>query len=209
MNTETISMPEDEARRKLESYRGYLKRTKLTKANVEVRREYEEAERAFKELAKGTRLVNVPDVIVNAPQDEKGRPKLAMGRADLKEIHFSWGGRPNRYIFNGNKNWNTAQSKIFRCEATNVWPEDRPRWDSVEGYALIPLIPADVMPDRCDLSKHWILWEVEQWSDKSQTAQPSRDPFLLKHIGGPLYAIVAEWELTDLERLLVLGRRTK
>lgn len=204
MNAETISLPQDQARAKLEAYRSYLRKTKLTKANQDVRREYEEAERAYKILAEGKRLVNVEEVIAKAPRDHKHRPKLAMGRADCKEVRFAWH-NDGRVIFDSNGSRSSANSKVFRQTFSDPFP-DNIRW-STAGFALIPMIPADVMPARCDTSKHWILWEVDQWSDESKMSRPSRDPFLLKHIGGPLYAIVAEWDLTDLEMMLVLGRR--
>jgi hypothetical protein len=44
-----------------------------------------------------------------------------------------------------------------------------------------------------------ILWEAE-WQHV-----PS-DPLLLRHITGPLYAVLASWDLTELERA-VLSRR--
>lgn len=76
-----------------------------------------------------------------------------------------------------------------------------------EAFALIPMIPADVLPERYDPQTHFILWEVEQWSEERIGARPDRDPFLLRHLGGELYAIVAEWDLTDLERAIIAGTR--
>lgn len=35
------------------------------------------------------------------------------------------------------------------------------------------------------------------------------DPALLKHIGGDLYAVVATWDLTDLERAVLDGHRAE
>lgn len=45
-----------------------------------------------------------------------------------------------------------------------------------------------------------ILWEAE-WQ-----AVPPKDPALLRHLGGDLYAVVAVWDLTELERAVLGGR---
>lgn len=35
---------------------------------------------------------------------------------------------------------------------------------------------------------------------------PPGDPALLKHVGGDIYAVVATWDLSPLERLVLSGR---
>ena len=74
------------------------------------------------------------------------------------------------------------------------------------GFALVPMVPADVRPKGA-LSNFFVLWEVQAWASRAQVMQPDRDPYLLKHLAGDLYAVVAEWELTDLERAIMTGRR--
>jgi hypothetical protein len=67
------------------------------------------------------------------------------------------------------------------------------------------MVPPDVMPARgCDLSKHFVLWEVENWD-----AAPPIDPILLRPIGGNLYAVVAQWDLTEVERMIIAGTRRR
>jgi hypothetical protein len=71
------------------------------------------------------------------------------------------------------------------------------------GAAMVPMVPADVYPSRgLDLSKHFVLWEVEDWD-----AAPPVDPMLLKPIGGNLYAVIAQWNLTEIERVIIAGTR--
>jgi hypothetical protein len=76
----------------------------------------------------------------------------------------------------------------------------------VEGFALVPMIPADVRPAEGREKDWFVLWEVERWSNEPLLAAPDRDPFLLRHVGGDLYAVLAEWNLTDLERAVMAGR---
>ena len=80
-------------------------------------------------------------------------------------------------------------------------PNARDAWRS-RGYAMVPMVPADVRPETGQLKDWFVLWEVEQWHDNRHT-EPPRDPFLLKHIGGTLYAILAEWDLTEVERSIM------
>lgn len=80
--------------------------------------------------------------------------------------------------------------------------------DGLEGYALIPMVPLDVRPATGRLADMFVLWEVEQWADRRIGAKPDIDPYLLKHVGGSLYAVLAEWDLTPLERAIMKGRAT-
>jgi len=48
-----------------------------------------------------------------------------------------------------------------------------------------------------------MLWEAEWSVDQSV---PPGDPALLSHIGGDLYEVLAEWDLTPLEQAVLAGR---
>lgn len=52
------------------------------------------------------------------------------------------------------------------------------------GCALVPMIPAEARDESGVTAsrdrEHFILWEVEEWSDRPLTADPPRDPFLLR-----------------------------
>jgi hypothetical protein len=50
-----------------------------------------------------------------------------------------------------------------------------------------------------DLSKRFTLFEVENWNVYARSA----DPYLLEHIEGSLFAIVAEWDVTPLEKAVL------
>lgn len=77
------------------------------------------------------------------------------------------------------------------------------RWRSAK--ALVPMIPADVRETGRKAAIHpgedrwFILWEAV-W-----TPVPPRDPILLEHVAGSLYSVLAQWDLTDLERALMAG----
>ena len=67
--------------------------------------------------------------------------------------------------------------------------------------AMVPLVPPPLRPAHA-LRNYHVLWEAD-W----QQAPPA-DPALLKHIGGDLYAVLAIWDLTELERAVLAGRAT-
>jgi hypothetical protein len=68
---------------------------------------------------------------------------------------------------------------------------------------VVPPVPPRFRPKRRNgnLRRYHILWEVEKWDPT-----PPRDPALLRHIRGDLWAVLACWDLTDVERH-VLGQR--
>ena len=72
-------------------------------------------------------------------------------------------------------------------------------------HTMVPLVPAQVKQQlrqsnrSMKLENYHVLWEVEEWYER-RVIEPPIDPFLLKHIGGTLYAVLAEWDLTELER---------
>lgn len=60
----------------------------------------------------------------------------------------------------------------------------------------VPHIPANIRP-KIHLRNFHILLEVENWETYPV------DPFLLRRIEGHLFVVVAEWELTALEAMLL------
>lgn len=215
MDVSTITMEPQEAQAKLNAYREALVR----RHSVKVEEEWSAAERAYRELAKGTPLLDPIVAIREAGWREDGRPKLAIGRADLrfvlwsygdtsrwwdgatKSYHGSWAPMTWRFVANHEKRPDSSKRRgdTFRLEGVTGEPPCQPR----NGVAMIPMVPPDVIPARgCDLSRHFILWEVEDWD-----AAPPVDPILLRPIGGDLYAVVAQWNLTELERAIIKGTR--
>lgn len=73
-------------------------------------------------------------------------------------------------------------------------------WIPRRASAMVPIIPPELRPPHA-LSNYHILWEAD-WRP-----EPPVDPALLKHIGGDLYAVLATWNLTEVERAVLFGRR--
>lgn len=200
MNTPTMTMTPAEAQAKLLAYRKQLHR----KADAE----FEAAAKGYEAMVKGLRLLDINLAFVDVPLDAKQRPRLAIGRADRKQVRLRDG--------TGFYQFSTTQQ---RARAT--W-QDLPDGDTLniriprtsrpschDGYALVPMVPADALETagNPDLSKCHILWEVEQWADRRIGSAPDKDPYLLRHLHGSLYVVLAEWDLTELERAVMSGRR--
>ena len=223
MDVPTITMPRAEAQERLDEYYESVSR----RADAE----HEAAVEEYEALAEGTPLLSLQQAfrrlweLEEAEEgkgfDEKHRPRIAVARADRKQVFFRWFGGIGRTqaTFDthkyGGRHSDTLIRRVDFGRAHGRMHHYR-NGDSyhanVEGYALVPMIPADVRNRMTGRVKdHFILWEVEEWSDRRLTAEPDRDPLLLLPIGDAattdLYAVVDEWDLTEVERYVMLGRR--
>lgn len=216
MDVTTIIMEPEEAQAKLDAYRKALE----GRHSATVEEEWSAALTAYRELAKGTPLIDPIAAIREAGWKTDGRPVLAIGRADQKLVTFgyeansrhwdserkAWVGSwtPMTWRFRAGRaraRWDRqrAANLTVRVENVTMAPPSSPR----EGTAMLPMVPPDVLPGRgADLSKHFVLWEVESWD-----FAPPVDPMLLRPIGGNLYAVVATWDLTEIERMIIVGTR--
>lgn len=196
MDIATITMPVEQAQVKLAAYRQQLQQ----RADAE----YEAAALGYRELAAGRPLLNLTDSILRGGLGADERPRLAIARADRGECWVEIRGRS--VTFGSDNRWRSPRSDTLRHTITHNWTFSR--FPNI-GYALVPMIPADVRATiraNADLSKLFILWEVEHWAERSNLVRPDRDPYLLRHIAGDLYAVVAQWDLTDLERAILADR---
>lgn len=202
MDTPLITMDVEAAKEKLAAY-------KAAKFK-DVEDEYNACLAGFEQLAKGRALIDINQAIAAGGFDEKKRPKLAIARADREVVRLRWESRSTRMEFNASYRLDGGYTQLRRDDLF-VWADvgvehgltytsKGQTWGrTVEAWARVPMVPADVRPPRGKLDQWHILWEVDQWFDRAPLAMPSRDPYLLKHIGGSLYAVLAEWNLTDLE----------
>ena len=207
MNVQKITMDPAEARERLRAARRQLHR----RADAE----YEAVAAGYEALAEGTPLINLSEVIRAGGFDEQMRPRLAVARADRRQVHLVWPSTSTLALFTtavapladpGTLRLSVDLGREHGMMTTNG------NWGrTVGGYALVPMIPPQVREaSRVPASRdrnHFILWEVEAWADRPLRAIPDLDPFLLRHLGGELYAVLAEWDLTPLERAVMAGRR--
>lgn len=199
MNIPTITMSKKDATAKLLAYRDQLKyRTDL---------EYQAAVVGYRALAKGIPLINISDAFAQAGLGDDLRPRLAIARADRRQVRVSISSTTLTFHAFHRDSWSENGSDTLFRRIPYRHPDPGIDLSKVrDGFALIPLIPADVRP-RDALNKCFVLWEVEHWADRTIRSTPDRDPYLLKHLAGDLYAVIAEWNLTELERAIMADRR--
>lgn len=176
-----IEMPMAQAAKELRNYQEFLQ-DRATKTD-------RIAKRAYKELAKGRRIINIEDAFRLTGVDEKGRPRLAVARADWSEVFFA-----HRF-------WYGSHRLIFSGEAGDVKQAFKMPFSILPGLmtrglkARVPVIPPQFRPAD-ELDKYHILFEAA-WEEV-----PPVDPFLLKVLKYPFFVILAKWDLTPVERMI-------
>lgn len=185
METQMISMDPAKAKAAFQNYRVALKH-KHTK-------EDEILMRGYKHLAKGKQILDLIDVMKKVGVDSRDRPRLAIARANWEKCWF-YGSSNGSGIFSQDR-WTRANWTSRKVE---VPAETFPRHsESVyQISARVPAIPPQFKPHG-SLDRYHILW------DATWEPEPPRDPILLRHLGRNVYAVLAVWDLTDLERALM------
>lgn len=163
--------------------------------------EYVALKRAYREIARGKRVLQIVQTMRAAGLDAQGHPKLAISRADQKVCWFSTVNGPGRFVFSPSNNVNWRQpaksSAVYLPGQTfgdGVWE----KFARVYLRSVVPTIPPALLPGD-NLDRYWILWEAE-WESVT------RDPVLLQPLGEGLFVVLATWDLTDLERSILFNR---
>ena len=211
MRLSTITMDRIQARDAYKAYRASVRAEGHSP-------EDEMIARGYHALALGRSVLALSEAIKAGGLGNDGLPRIAIARADAHEAHVRirldralemWCGTKRK-----DERWSWAAGfadgrlpdslvKWQEWEAANPDKRGQNDWRDIHARAMVPIVPPQYRPGH-DLANYHILFEVERWSKVAPP--PPRDPALLKHIGGDLYAVLAVWDLTDLERA-VLGHR--
>lgn len=184
-------------------------------AKTEIEKEDTILMAAYAEMAKGQRILNIQSVLQAAGLNKQQLPVLAIGRADWKEAvlttrqrysvqHYflfsrdRWGGSTDG---RGNYRYGDIEVPLrtFTANLQNQEWRKSNNLPTLPATALLPSIPPHLRP-KGDLAEYYILWEAE-WK-----ATAPVDPLLLKHVAGFIYTVVAQWDLTPIERSVLEGR---
>jgi hypothetical protein len=194
MNLPTIVVTPEEAEAKLAEYEGLVAEERT--------REDQAIAQAYRAARRGLAVISLSRAIGEGGYFEDGMPRIAVARADTTTCFCQWVDGRSRLRFADNDGWrgDALVSRGHVHTTPSAVPESIEqsyRWRE----APVPLVPPGCRPSRPRLANLHVLWEVESW-----TVTPSRDPALIKHIRGDLWAVLATWDLTDLE-LAVLAQR--
>ncbi len=198
MQLETITMPRAEARKAYLEYRNAIRETHKEDMDALKAQQLEQDQivaRAYKQLSVGNQLIRLSDTILGAGFDDQYRPRMAIVRADYDEVYMRrWRGGALQYEPSAERHRVYARSKLIEFMAP---VDDRLDW-SVEAVATTPSIPPPFRPKH-HLRNYHLLWEAT-WRKLRSSKRAPRDPALVKHLGGELWAVLAIWDLTDVER---------
>lgn len=193
MNLDLIHETPSKAQEKLAAYRRRLGRRSGE--------EFKAIERAYEQVAKGKKLIRLSRAFSLGGWDDRGRPNLAIARADTQRVECSINN--GQINFDRVRQWRQRFSTAYKTSILlTSFSQQRPNTNWWSGTAIVPIVPPDIMPKSVDLSKRWILFEAD-WQDAPV------DPALLLHIGGDLYAVEAVWDLTPIEQAVLSGRRLR
>ncbi len=159
--------------------------------------EDEEILAGYRAMGRGQRVITLREVIPAAGQHENGMPKLAVVRADQERVRCKVAGWTARFLPIHRSFYESRVAKEFDISVRV--PTWRDHTHSVEGTAVVPIIPPHLRPAGDKLCLYHLLFEAD-WK------VPPKDPALLKRLGRDLWAVVAVWDLTELERKVLLQR---
>lgn len=201
-SADVITLPTDEALEKYKEYTSSVQRSRTAMDRLMIQ--------SYRALSKGHGIINVPAAIKKAGVHANYKPRLAIMRADCEAVFFHRDGSAGYYSNNSryylrsiNK---TAQKKrlqfampgnTFQEPISGQYPRD---YYSTHTAPVPPIPPIHRPADA--FSKYCILWEVDKW----EAIAPPADPMLLRPLGQTgLYVVVAHWDLTPLEQMVMGG----
>jgi len=164
--------------------------------------------RGYRALARGHQVIDLPNVISRGGVfEETGLPRLAVATSNHEFVHVERS-RDGGVTFQPEQWINPRRRKdVYRCPVGTLPDMAYPNhlgWGLWGGRqrAMVPHVPPALRPVH-SLDGYATLFEVDEWAP-DPTAPV--DPALLKHIGGDLYAVLATWDLSELERSVLNGR---
>ena len=206
MNVATLKTDKYDARNALAEYRAAVKaRQEQKPLDDDERRQLQEDEATLKTLnalARGEKVLNLFDVMEAAKCKPDGSPVLAIARATWTHCWCSRVGDMLRFAGTSDTHHRTRHMYVDiprRRLPGFALPPRVVNWREETWRAVVPQVPPRHRPKRRHLQGYFVLWEAE-WQ------KVPVDPILLRHLTGPLYVVLAAWDLTEVERA-VLGLR--
>lgn len=194
----TIEIPVDKAKEAFLAYREQVKK-RHSKEDWEIMQGY-------RALSRGMPVISLTEVFERIGRNTRGFPKLAICRADAQKVYVdvrqTWF-PPHHFLrFIMDERWvsDRATRRYIQLPVAQHVQLPRGTWS-----AMVPLIPPPLRPKHA-LSNYHVLWEAD-WKNESPPAP--RDPYLLKRLSPNLFAVIASWDLTPLERAVLAGRNVE
>lgn len=199
-----LEVPVEEAKAKLKVYADAVKK------------EHRETDKrladGYRHLAQGRQLINLAASIERGGFDDNGLPRLAVARAETRFVHVgcgvSWSGSSGQELVFAEQRTEELRSATLDVSDKYVRVPLKERHELRGDWrryrAIVPMVPPGHRHHavRGSLTSFHVLFEAE-W-EINPTAP--KDPALIKHLAGDLWAVYAVWDLTELERAVLGGR---
>lgn len=195
MNVPRIEMSWLEAHSRLEQYKSIPpeKRTDEDEAAIA----------GYRALADRKPVIDLQLALAQAGLNDIGWPRLAIAAADALSVRFEIEGGNALFCAAASCRRTWHHSRGARRLHIRLPAATFPAWSSTRHWssrqAFLPTIPPPHRPAR-GIQNYHVLWEAE-WAPRAPV-----DPLLLRHLGGTLYIVLAEWDLTPLEQAILNGR---
>jgi hypothetical protein len=198
MNTAVVEVSREVAEAQLEKYR------------AQNRKQYDERDaliiKGYEAVKRGRQVIQLTESFRQAGLNAQGFPALAITRADAANCWLgTWWNSTDAVLFRDVEGYEPRGMGLItdhavRIPAGVVPLEGRHKlagWTTAR--SIVPVIPPEYRP--ATPHTYHILWEAEWIIDRPRA---SKDPALIKYIGGDLWAVLGTWDLTELERAVML-----
>lgn len=211
MEIEKIQMPQEKAKAEWKIYNDLIKKRHD--------KYLEDMKKCMYQLSQGRALIDIYKVMEKAGVNKTYQPRLAIARADWKEVFFTKKDSGRGFFAGDSKDWyDKSKGEIDMPPETfcqwlrikdDITMSDKSirkaerRWDieTPKIKTKVPIIPAQLMPEG-ELSEYYILWEPKTWEELPE----QKDPLLLKRITENLFVILSAWDVTELEQSIISSR---
>ena len=194
MNLATLQIDQHEARQRLTEYTNAIRHERNA--------EDEAIAAAYRAAARGLPVISLSAAITAGGWFDNGLPRIAIARADANRCQVQWFSWPTRLTYSDEHATGRNTTALVGDSTINVPMAAMPAGRQVyRGTTVVPPVPPRHRPKRGRIGRYHILWEVEEW-----TPTPPYDPALLRHIRGDLWAVLATWDLTEIERHVLAQR---
>lgn len=195
MNLATLEITQEEAAQRLTEYTNAIRHERNA--------EDEAIAAAYRAAARGLPVISLSTAITAGGWFDNGLPRIAITRADATQcvVQLDW--NSHGLTFYDDRATGRPVRALVGANHVRVNVELPPGRRVLRARTVVPPIPPRHRPRRGTrrLGLYHVLWEVEQWDPT-----PPRDPALLRHICGDLWAVLAVWDLTDIERHVLAQR---
>ena len=204
MELEQLVVPKEKIEEELQAFKQLLrshKRQLLTDLHRDLARIYGHMRHKGK-------VIDIYSSFKKAGLNKNRNPKLAICRADASMCYCykGWSGSAIYSKDSGITKVRKSHGDIRFPEGTFQWMKDEGEkwipWSKAFIQTPVPYIPTKVLSKlRYTLKNYHIIWEVEKWA-----RVPPKDPILVKMVTPNIALVLATWELTELERAVIMGR---